>query len=257
MHLDILTLGIASIFASALTGLLLLLAWLQDRSTIALALWGISFTMGAAAGGLLFARGRIPDPLSIEAANALLAAAYGMMWNAARAFDARPLSKYLALAGAFIWLIACQSEAFYSSITARVTVASAIGGTYSFLTALELWQGRSERLISRWPAIVFLLVHVLVLFTRGVFALLLAPSTQAELLQSSWTGISSLDSLFFVITLSFTVAMMVKERTKFIIEDRTHRSVDWRSQSPRVLHRRETGFAAARRIRPANCCTCL
>jgi diguanylate cyclase (GGDEF)-like protein len=211
MHLDIFTLGVATIFASALTGLLLLLAWLQDRGTIALALWGISFVMGSVAGGLLFARGRIPDTLSIDLANALLAAAYGLMWNAARAFDARPISRWVALAGAFIWLSACHVEAFHSSVTARVVLASAINGTYSFLTAFELWEGRWERLISRWPAIIFLLAHALILFTRALFAYM-APPTQDDLMQWSWTGISTVDSLFFVITLSFTLAMMAKER---------------------------------------------
>jgi len=76
----------------ALAGCLLLLSWLQHRRVAALALWGTGF---------------IPPPRddtyhrppehdtrfwSIIVGNALLATAYGVLWNGARKFDGKNVS---------------------------------------------------------------------------------------------------------------------------------------------------------------------
>jgi hypothetical protein len=53
MSLDLPTLFVIAVFASAVAGLLLLLSWLQNRNVRALALWAAAFIIGASESPLL------------------------------------------------------------------------------------------------------------------------------------------------------------------------------------------------------------
>src|SRR5215470_18610409 len=122
MVLDLPTLFVIAVLASAISGLLLLLSWLQNRNVAALALWATAFMLGSAGVALIAARGDIPDVWSITIANAIIATAYGIMWGGARNFDGRPTPMLPVLAGAAIWLLACQVEAFYANQYARTAL---------------------------------------------------------------------------------------------------------------------------------------
>ena len=124
--IDLPTLFAVTVFVSATGGLLLLLAWMQNRSTPALALWGIGYLFGAAAAALLAMPGFIPNSWSVCAGNALLCGAYGMMWGGARSFEGRRIHIPLLAAGAAIWVAAFQFEGFAASLQARVSLVSAI-----------------------------------------------------------------------------------------------------------------------------------
>ncbi len=165
MSLDLQTFAIA-VFTLSIAGALLLLSWLLHRSNRALPQWGIAFFLGAIALALIGARGRIPDAWSILAANALLAAAYGVMWQGVRTFEGRASPPAVTYAGAAIWASACAVPAFYDSWFARAFLVMAIGVAYSLMAAVELWRGRRETLTSRWPLIVLLLIHVATLPLR-------------------------------------------------------------------------------------------
>ena len=154
MTLDLLTLFIIAVFISAVAGLLLLLSWLQNRNVRALAFWGAAFVIGSVGVALVSARSDIPDVWSIAIANAIVATAYGILWSGVRDFEGHPTSVILMLAGAAIWLLACLIETFYSAPLARAGLMSAIVVVYSALSAWELWQGRAEGPMSRWPIIV-------------------------------------------------------------------------------------------------------
>jgi len=85
-----------TVFTPALAGCLLLLSWLQHRSIIALALWGAGFITASIATTLIIvARGTIPDFWSIVVGNAVLAAAYGILWCGARKFEGKKASTFL------------------------------------------------------------------------------------------------------------------------------------------------------------------
>jgi len=158
MSLDLQTFAIA-VFTLSIAGALLLLSWLLHRSNRALPQWGAAFLLGAVAMALIGERGRIPDAWSILAANTLLAAAYGMMWQGVRTFEGRRSPAIVIYAGAAVWALACAVPAFYASWFARALLAMAIGAAYSLMAAIELWRGRHETLMSRWPLIVLLLIH--------------------------------------------------------------------------------------------------
>jgi diguanylate cyclase (GGDEF)-like protein len=153
------TLLAVTVFTPALSGCLLLFSWLQHRRVTALALWGSGFIIASIATTLIIVfRGAIADFWSIVVGNALLAAAYGLLWCGARKFDNRNVSILLALIGVVLWLIACSIGPIYHRLEARAVVMAAIGVAYTLLVALELWRGRGDQ-PWRWPIIVLLLAH--------------------------------------------------------------------------------------------------
>jgi diguanylate cyclase (GGDEF)-like protein len=153
------TLLAITVFTPALAGCLLLLSWLQHRRVTALALWGSGFITASVATTLIIVlRGTIPNFWSIIVGNALLATAYGFLWNGARKFDGKNVSILLGLVGVVFWLVACSLDPIYSRPEARATVIAAIGVAYTLLVVFELWRGRGDQ-AWRWPIIVLLLVH--------------------------------------------------------------------------------------------------
>ena len=153
------TLLAITVFTPALAGCLLLLSWLQHRRVTALALWGSGFITASVATTLIIVlRGTIPNFWSIIVGNALLATAYGVLWNGARKFDGKNVSILLALVGVVFWLVACSIDPIYSRPEARATVIATIGVAYTLLVVFELWRGRGDQ-VWRWPIIVLLLVH--------------------------------------------------------------------------------------------------
>jgi diguanylate cyclase (GGDEF)-like protein len=148
-----------TVITPALAGCLLLLSWLQHRRVTALALWGIGFITASVATTLIIvARGTIPDFWSIIVGNAVLAAAYGILWCGARTLDGKKAPILFALMGVLFWLIACSIGPLYARPEARATVVATVGIAYTLLAVLELWRGRGDE-VWRWPIMVLLLVH--------------------------------------------------------------------------------------------------
>ncbi len=166
MTLDIATLFVVTVFTLAVSGCLLLFTWLQNRSNRALAWWGWTFLLFAPATALFAGRGVIAPVWSVQLATALLMLGYGLMWTGVRVFERRKPRIPAALAGAAIWLAACLSPVFLRNDVLRLLVATAIIWCYSFLFIRELWRGRSERLMSRWPVMVIVLLHALMFPVR-------------------------------------------------------------------------------------------
>ena len=116
-----------SVFTPALAGCLLLLSWLQHRNIIALALWGAAFvTISIATTLIVVGRGTIPDFWSIIVGNALLAAAYGVLWCAARKFEGKSAPILPALLGVGLWIAACSIGPIYTQPQLRAIVIAAI-----------------------------------------------------------------------------------------------------------------------------------
>jgi diguanylate cyclase (GGDEF)-like protein len=137
----------------------LLFSWLQDRRVVALGIWGFGFITASAATTLIIVlRGTIPDFWSIIVGNALLAAAYGILWCGARKLNGKHVSIPMALAGVLLWLGVCSIGPIYARPEARAAVMAAIGICYMLLAVYELWRGRGDG-VWRWPIMVLLLAH--------------------------------------------------------------------------------------------------
>lgn len=214
MRLDISTLLLVNFVLTFLVGVLFLLSWVQARTTRALAIWGIAHLLGAVASGGLALRGTIPDWISIVLANAVLIAAYGLIWSGVRAFEGRDLRLPVALGGGTVYAAACAVPAFYGSIDARVVVASSVAAAFCAGGAFEIWRGRGERLVSRYPAVVLLSAYA-VCYAVRIPAVIVAPFPHGlEPLQSPWVAILCFAAMLFTIAIAFTFMALTKERAE-------------------------------------------
>jgi diguanylate cyclase (GGDEF)-like protein len=211
MYIDLPTLYAVAALATAVTGLMLLFSWLQNRNAMTLAWWGNATLVLVAGGVLVSLRNVVPAPLSIIAGNGLWLAAYGMMWCGARVFAGRRPRLLLAVAGAVAWVVLCQSEAFYGTPVLRIRVFSAITLAYALLIPWEYWRLRDPRPMSRWPAIVLLLIQAAFYILRIPLAdritFPIAPDDVGVLIP---LGIVTL--LLHYSCMAFLVMAMVKER---------------------------------------------
>ena len=212
MVLDLATLFIIAVFVSAVAGLLLLLSWLQSRNVRALAYWGAALILGSVGVAIVAAYSNGADVWSIAISNALIAAAYGLIWSGVRNFEGHPTSVPFMLAGATIWLLACQIEAFYASPAARAVLMSAIVVAYSLLSAWELWQGRGEGLVSRWPIIVLLLVHAAIFLVRIPLAGSLPLAMTSHEIHVDWWTFVIFEAVFFSVSIAYLLGGMTRER---------------------------------------------
>ena len=188
--------------------------WQRDRSQGALASVGIAYVIAAMGAGLVAARGSIPDRVSIDIANALIALGYGLIWTAMRQFEQRRPRPVVAALGALAWLLACQLPALYESLPARVVMLSCIVGAYSTAAALELLRGVvSRNLPSRSPLIAVLFFNVLIYGLRAPL-LLLSPIRQEGMAlptSSSWFAFVSLMSVLVIVGVSTLLVALGKE----------------------------------------------
>ena len=214
MQLHIPTLAMVAVFVTAILGGLLLLAWRRDRSTDALAWWGAGYLLAGASFALLSARGVIPDVLSIEIANALLLVGYGLLFAGTRAFSGRETPVSMFLIAPLIWLTAMQLPAIANDISLRVVIVSAMQCILVALMAHELWRERAEALLSRWPAIILLITHVVMLNARMATVMLTPIVTHHDFFRSPVFALMAFGTVLYTITFAFLLLSMTKERSE-------------------------------------------
>jgi diguanylate cyclase (GGDEF)-like protein len=245
MPLDVPTLFMISTCVTAVLGLFLLFAWIQDRSIRALAWWSAGYLVGALAAALWSMHDAISRAVTLDVVYALLFLACGIIWNGARMFHSRPVLPAFMFGGAILWLIVCQSPVVHESDHYRIMLGSLLIGTYTLLTGFELYRERGEQLFSRWPAIGVLAVHG-VLFLLPIPLVLLLPADSGVALASGWYPILSLETLLFAIGTAFIILVMAKERS-----DQIHRVAASTDALTGVSNRRGFIDEAERLIRKA------
>jgi diguanylate cyclase (GGDEF)-like protein len=160
--------------------------------------------------------GAVSDLISIDLANAVLFTAFALTWTGARVFDHRRPQPVLLFGGAILWLIASRIPAFADSFSLRVLLSSGIITTYTWATAYEFWRGRSEPLVSRWPAIFMLFAHGLLYLLRTPFGAMLPwLPANSEVFESAWLTVLSFEGLLFTISIAFILLAMAKERIEY------------------------------------------
>ncbi len=249
MVLDVPTLLVVSIFVTAVLGLLLIFAWIQDRSIQALGWWGAAYLLGGLSAGMLSLQQFILNPIVVDLASALLFVACGMSWNGARVFDGKSVRPFAMLAGAMIWLCACQIPGFADSSIGRIVVSSLIISNYTLFTAFELWSGRAEKLNSRWPAVIVITLHGVVFPSQVPLTMVLPGDRIAAGLTNGWLATLAIESLLYSIAAAFILLEMAKERS-----ERVHKEAALIDPLTGVHNRRAvTEFAKqilAREVRP-------
>jgi diguanylate cyclase (GGDEF)-like protein len=215
MTLDVNTLFLVTIYVEAILGLLLLFAWVQNVSIRAVAWWGSAHLMRAGSIVLFGMYGAVTDAITIDFANALLFLAYAVTWTGARVFGGRKPEPICLMAGPVLWLAAAHLPVFANALELRVLLASGIITTYIWLAAYEFWRGRSEPLVSRWPAIFMLFAHGSLFLLRTPLAAMLPWAPRTEVFESVWLTVLSFEALLFTIAIAFIFLAMAKERTEF------------------------------------------
>jgi diguanylate cyclase (GGDEF)-like protein len=215
MNLDINTLFLVTIYVEAILGLLLLFAWVQNPSIRAVAWWGSAHLLRAGSIALFGLYGTAPDFVSIDIANALLITAFAVTWMGARVFDGRRVRLPALFAGAAGWTVIGQLMPYSQMADAGVLASSGIIATYTWLTAYEFWRGRSEPLVSRWPAIFMLFAHGSLYLLRTPVSAMLTGMPASEVFGSVWLTVLSFEGLLFTISIAFILLAMAKERTEF------------------------------------------
>ncbi|MGL4290502.1 MAG: GGDEF domain-containing protein, partial [Phreatobacter sp.] len=192
----------------------LLISSRQNRSESSLVFWGSANLLGSLGLVMLGLRGVAPDRLSIDLANATLFLGYMLNWAGMRRFCNRGISWRWIVAPSVLWLLLCQWPAFYASVEWRVAVNSAIMGLIALASAGTLWSLKGERLVSRYPAAVWLMIHAGVFLARIPFALS-APMPQGhQVMASASVTLLLFEALFHVTIISFLQLSMAKDRAE-------------------------------------------
>ncbi|MBW6399763.1 response regulator [Roseomonas sp. HJA6] len=198
-------------------GCLQLWLWRQDREQRALATIGGAYLVGAVGTLLLSGRGSLPNWISIDAANTLIAVAYGMIWCSMRQFEQRPLRPGLTFLGAAAWLASCQVPAIYDSLPGRVAVMSAVTGCYCIAAGIEVWRGRISRpLPSQRPLAALLMLNGVLHAARTPLMIVLPVQERGHRLPSEtgWFAVISLISVVVVVGIAMLLVALAKEQAQ-------------------------------------------
>jgi diguanylate cyclase (GGDEF)-like protein len=212
MPIDVNTLFLLTVDVEAILGLLLLFVWVQNFGLRAVGWWGSAHLVRAASIGLYARHGVLPDLVSLDLANALLFTSYALTWNGTRVFDRRPPLVGSLFAGATLWALASLIPGFAGATDLKALLSAGIITAFVWLTALELWQGREERLVSRWPAILLLFTYGVVFLGRAPLVAAVVSAADSEAAASAWLTVLSTEALLASISLAFVFVAMAKER---------------------------------------------
>ncbi len=209
MSLDLPTLMIMQSFALACSGGILCLAWMQNRTASAWALWGVA-NIVAATGllALMFGATRHLPAWSILG-GCLMPTQAGMMWKAARVLESKRAWFGFVLIGP---LTVGLASPVLQSFTGTFSIAAGAG--YTIATAIVFWSGRGERLTARWPLIILTATHsaALLIGTYSTFS----GSTGQDAVPAitSLFGFIYFESIIFALGTLIFVFALVKERNE-------------------------------------------
>ncbi len=206
------TLAVIAVFVTAILGGLLMLAWRREQNSSALLWWGAAYVLAAFSFALVSARGRIPDVLSIELGNSALLLGYAFLIAGTRAFNGRETPPTVFLVAPLIWLTAMRIPAVQADIALRIIIITLCQCALMGCVIYEFWRERTESLLSRWPTIIVLLTHLIVLGLRLPAALLTPMTTTADFFHSPTFAVMVFVTVLYTITFAFLLLSMVKER---------------------------------------------
>ncbi|WP_325162791.1 GGDEF domain-containing protein [Stutzerimonas frequens] len=211
MHLDVPTLTLVDIYVLLLLGVLMFCAWRSGQRDSTLGCTCLMLLFGTVSTVLGSLRGLGIDVVPIVLGNIALQLALAMNWTAMRTFAGRRPYLPGIVAGALLWGALCLVPAFYSSLTARLLLASALTVIYTALAMFELWRSQQQISVSLRPAIGLMMFHV------AFYLLRMAvdrgqPFGDPEAV--SFFAFVIFETLLYAIGISFVTLAMVRERAE-------------------------------------------
>jgi diguanylate cyclase (GGDEF)-like protein len=214
---DLSALFTVSVYVEAMLGLLLLFTWVQNTEIKAVAWWGSAHLLRAGSIAMFGMYGKLPDVITIDAANAILLTSFAVTWTGARLFGGNKTSLIFVFEGAFIWLVACRMPELAESVTLRALLGAAIITTYTWLAAVEIWRNSGSQLVSRIPASFMLFAHGALFMLRTPLGVLMPhPAGSEAVFGSVWLTVLSSEALLFTIAIAFILMAMAKECTAYM-----------------------------------------
>jgi len=211
VHLDVPTLTLVDIYVLLLLGVLMFCAWRSGQRDSTLGCTCLMLLFGTVSTVLGSLRGLGIDVVPIVLGNIALQLALAMNWTAMRTFAGRRPYLPGIVAGALLWGGLCLVPAFYSSLTARLLLASALTVIYTALAMFELWRSRLQISVSLRPTIGLMMFHV------AFYLLRMAvdrgqPFGDPEAV--SFFAFVIFETLLYAIGISFVTLAMVRERAE-------------------------------------------
>ena len=223
MTLDMPTISVVSLAATTIVGLLLCFVWWRERSSALIGWWGVAQLVMAS--GIAFAAtaSAVKQPSLTVFGQALMVLSAAIMWMAVRGFEGRRLNPLLVA----IWpcgVVIAAATGLVANFDQRLILASTLMATLNLMAAAEFTYQETDRLVSRWPAIV-LLVITGASFLAWMPLTLTMPVREVGLVYaSSWMPSVILIALLSRIALAFMVLAIVKERLE--LEQRMYALTD-------------------------------
>jgi diguanylate cyclase (GGDEF)-like protein len=185
-------------------GILLVFAGMQNQTLRAPMVWGAAYLLSAL--GQLIGSQALVTSWVASIANAMVLLGAAGIWAGSRCFDGRSVRPITVVSAPAFWGLACLVPSFGSDPQLRIVLMSTLMAMLTAATAEEVWRGRAEPLMSRWPPCALCL---------RIPAALLSPLLQG---QSVMSGISfallALGTLLFTVVLAFLLLNMSKERSE-------------------------------------------
>jgi diguanylate cyclase (GGDEF)-like protein len=211
MTLDMPTISLVSIAATTIIGLVLLFVWWRERTSALIGWWGLAqivMASGIAMAATASATNR--PPLSVFG-QALMVLSAAMLWMAVREFEGRKLDRLLVA----VWpcfIIVAAATGLTATFDQRLILSCTLMATLLLMTAAEFAYQEGERLVSRWPAIVLLIVTGASFLTWMPLTLIMPIREVGLVYASGWMPAVILVALLGRIALALVVLAIVKER---------------------------------------------
>lgn len=206
MALDLPTLLLVAVVLSIVAAVACLTTWFQHRDEAAL-LWMAGVPILGILGAL--ARALLPILPAIVIGNVAVLLAGSAFWAACRALRRLDVGPMPFLVPPAVWVVACGVPAFQADLNARVALISLMSGAQLACGLGELWADGHARLPAQRALAGVAGVHAALLLVRAVAATVAWNDQTAS---AGSFALVTLGSLVFVLLLSLTMVVLVKDR---------------------------------------------
>jgi diguanylate cyclase (GGDEF)-like protein len=212
MHLDSTTLQVMGAIAIAISGALLFFTALVLRESPALRWWAAAnfvYAIGIAGVIPVFADRSLDLG---RAAATLIDIAPSLMWAGMRRFHGRPISPAVLIAGPAVLVATLFATVGPASESVPMVTGFLCWIAYLAMVIFELWRGRSEALIARWPLIGLFAIHLFIYVGGVVDGLRGSLLAGGAVRIGTWFGIIHFEGTVYAMGTAIFLVLLCKER---------------------------------------------
>lgn len=217
MSLDIYTLFVCELYVLGFLSIIMVFAWVGSHYDRVLGFTCLSLVFTLIAVFLSSLRSSGLHFLPVAVGNVLVMLAYGGLLNAFRRFCGKPIGTHWLL-GALLWALLCCFPAFYYSLPKRILVLCIACVAYTAALIQLVWQARDTLKATFWPAQLLLWIHLLFHLVRLFLDSAIPSTLPGAIGGSDFSVYVILESILFVIGLTFTILAMVNERMQIALK---------------------------------------